>query len=71
MRGRSSAIHSHSTGSASAGRQNAVAVGGSSLRRTKIGDAPMAVAPSHRAGQANGATVRGAMAAGSDMARGL
>src|SRR3954462_4956970 len=49
---------SHSSGAASATRQNALAVGPTSARRTKIGESAMKVAPANRAGREGGIAAR-------------
>ena len=45
----STAIHNHSAGTARAGRQKAVALGPTSLNRTRIGEKAMATAPLNKA----------------------
>ena len=45
----STAIHNHRAGTARAGRQKAVALGPTSLRRTRMGEKAMATAPLNKA----------------------
>ena len=60
----SSRIHSHSSGSASATRQKALANGPTSAQRTKIGDMPIAMAPTDE-------RAKGSRAAGGGERRGF